>query len=96
MPHGEGEGLGDPQAGLEEHQDEQGVPVPLPPPATFTQPADLGRGQVGHYLQGPGRQAGLHGQHHIRPPLLLSRYPPEMAGRQRRNEAPTGVRHPLR
>ena len=74
--------------GLEEHQDQEGVPVPLPPPAARAQLLDLLGGEVGHYPQGPGRQAGFHGQHHIRPPLLLSRYPPEMAGWQSRKWAP--------
>ena len=95
MPHGQAQGLGDPEAGLEEQQDQEGVPVLLPPPAAGAQLLDLLGGQVGHYPQGPGRQAGFHGQHQIRPPILLSRYPPEMAGRKRRKGPRTGVRHPL-
>ena len=53
MPHGEAQGLGDPETGLEEHQNQEGVPVPLPPPAAQTQPLNLVRGEVGHNLQGP-------------------------------------------
>ncbi len=33
MPHGEAQGFGDPETGLEEHQDQEGVPVPVAPPA---------------------------------------------------------------
>jgi hypothetical protein len=84
MPHGEGQGLGDPETGLKEHQNEEGVPVFLPTPAAPAQLLDLLGRQVGDQAQGPGRQAGFHGQYQIRPRILLSRYPPEMAGRQRR------------
>ena len=55
MPHRQAQGLGDPEAGLEKHQDEEGVPIPLPPPAGGAQLLDLVGGEVRHYLQGPGR-----------------------------------------
>ncbi len=94
MPHGQAQGLGDPQTGLEQHQDQESVPVPLPPPAGRAQLLNLLGRQVGHYLQGPGRQAGFHGQDRTRPRRLLSSYPPEMAGRQRPKGPRTGGRHP--
>ena len=63
VPHGEAQGLGDPQAGLEEQHDQEGIPLLVAPPAAPAQLRDLRRGEVGHQAQSLGRQAGLHGQH---------------------------------
>ena len=82
MPQGKAQGLGDPETRLEEHQDQEGVPVPLPPLAAGAQLLDLLGGEVGDQAQGPGRQAGFHRQHRTRPRKLLSRNPPEMTSRK--------------
>ena len=58
LPGGQGQGLADPQARLEQGVDEQGVPQPVPAPAGRGEFLHLLRGEIRDQGQVPGHQPG--------------------------------------